>query len=98
MKKKKVLLDGSGNEITVVKKSSRRVVVNVIYYTCGAVLSLFFLFPLIYMLAVSTKSDASIAASAGTLEMFLPDFKKYRLYVFQLQKNCSSNTKSANMP
>ena len=27
MKKKKVLLDGSGNEITVVKKSSRRVVV-----------------------------------------------------------------------
>ena len=34
MKKKKVLLDGSGNEITVVKKSSKRVVVNVIYYTC----------------------------------------------------------------
>lgn len=74
MKKKNVLLDENGEEIVVVKKGSKRIAVNVIYYVFGAVLSLFFLFPLIYMLAVSTKSDASIAASAGTLGMFLPDF------------------------
>lgn len=74
MKKKKILLDSDGNEITVVKKSSGKVAANVIYYVFGAVLSLFFLFPLIYMLAVSTKSDSAIAESAGTLSMFLPDF------------------------
>lgn len=73
-KKKKQLLDANGNEITVVKKSSAKVLLNVIYYVCGAVMSIFFLFPLIYMLAVSTKSDAAISASAGTLGMFLPDF------------------------
>lgn len=73
-KKKKQLLDANGNEITIVKKSSAKVLLNVIYYVCGAVMSIFFLFPLIYMLAVSTKSDAAISASAGTLGMFLPDF------------------------
>lgn len=72
--KKQVLSDENGNEITVVKKSKRTVAINVIYYVFGTVLSLFFLFPLVYMLAVSTKSDSSIAASAGTLGMFLPDF------------------------
>ncbi len=73
-KKKNPLLDADGNEITVVKKGSKKLIVNFIYYIFGAVLSIFFLFPLIYMLAVSTKSDAAISSSAGTLGMFLPDF------------------------
>lgn len=73
-KKKNPLLDADGNEITVVKKGSKKLIVNLIYYIFGAVLSIFFLFPLIYMLAVSTKSDAAISSSAGTLGMFLPDF------------------------
>ena len=58
----------------MVKKGSKKLIVNLIYYIFGAVLSIFFLFPLIYMLAVSTKSDAAISSSAGTLGMFLPDF------------------------
>lgn len=73
-KKKNPLLDADGNEIAVVKKGSKKLIVNLIYYIFGAVLSIFFLFPLIYMLAVSTKSDAAISSSAGTLGMFLPDF------------------------
>lgn len=72
--KKKILLDASGNEIPVVKKSKKSVAARVIYYVCGAVMSLFFLFPLLYMLAVSTKTNAAISESAGTIKMFLPDF------------------------
>ncbi|MDE6504650.1 MAG: carbohydrate ABC transporter permease [Clostridia bacterium] len=66
--------NGGQMEVDVVKGSSAKVALNVVYYVFGAVLSLFFLFPLIYMLAYSTKSDSSIAASAGTFAMFLPDF------------------------
>lgn len=72
--KKTVLLDAEGNEIPVVKKSKKSLAARIIYYVFGTVLSLFFLFPLIYMLAVSTKTEAAIADSAGTLNMFLPDF------------------------
>lgn len=67
--------NGETIEVEVVKKSAGKIAVNVIYYVFGAVLSLFFLLPLIYMLSYSTKSDASIAASAGTFSMFLPDLK-----------------------
>lgn len=73
-KKKLPLLDADGNEIVVVKKNSSKIAGNVVYYVCGAVMSIFFLFPLIYMLAYSTKTEAAIAESAGTLGMFLPDF------------------------
>lgn len=51
-----------------------RITKEVIYYLCGIVLSLLFLFPIIYMLATSTKSESAYAASAGSLAMFLPDF------------------------
>lgn len=66
--------DGGQIEVEVVKKSSAKTAVNVVYYVFGAALSLFFLFPLIYMLSYSTKSDSAIAESAGTFAMFLPDF------------------------
>ena len=53
--------DGGQLEVDVVKKSSAKTAINVVYYICGAILSLFLLFPLIYMLAYSTKSDAAIS-------------------------------------
>ena len=64
-KKKLPLLDADGNEIVVVKKNSSKIARNVIYYVCGAVMSVFFLFPLIYMLAYSTKTDAAIGESGS---------------------------------
>ena len=60
-----------------IKKSSpsrKKVILNVIYYVSGIILSLVFLFPLLYMLAASTKTEEAYAASAGTFAMFLPDF------------------------
>ncbi|MDE5729612.1 MAG: carbohydrate ABC transporter permease [Clostridia bacterium] len=47
---------------------------DVVYYVCGIILSLLFLFPLVYMLATSTKSESAYVADAGSLAMFLPDF------------------------
>ncbi|MDE6868041.1 MAG: carbohydrate ABC transporter permease [Clostridia bacterium] len=63
---KSVLLNSRWTGIRVTKE--------VIYYLCGIVLSVMFLFPIVYMLATSTKSESAYAASAGTLAMFLPDF------------------------
>ena len=45
------------------------------YYVSGVLLAVIFLFPLVYMLATSTKSESAYAADAGSLAMFLPDFK-----------------------
>ena len=58
------------------KKSKKKIVFSVIYYVVGAVLSLFFILPLLYMLAASTKSNEAIgfANSSGSIAMFLPDF------------------------
>ena len=56
-----------------VKKNKRKIVNSVFYYIVGATLSLFFILPLLYMLAASTKSDESIAYASGTIMMFIPD-------------------------
>lgn len=56
------------------KKSKKKIVKTVIYYVIGALLSIFFLLPLLYMIASSTKSEESIAFSSGTIMMFIPDF------------------------
>ena len=56
------------------KKSKKKIAKAVIYYVVGATLSIFFLLPLLYMLASSTKSEESIAFASGTVMMFIPDF------------------------
>ncbi len=56
------------------KKPAKRTVKAIIYHVVGIVLSLIFLFPIIYMLATSTKSESAYASSLGSLNMFLPDF------------------------
>ena len=73
MRQKTIEVDGN----TVALNShmtGKRITREVIYYICGVILSLLFLFPIIYMLATSTKDEAAYAQSAGTLAMFLPDF------------------------
>lgn len=56
------------------KTPVKKTVSEVIYHIVGIVLSLIFLFPIIYMLATSTKSEVAYAESVGTINMFLPDF------------------------
>ena len=56
------------------KKSTKKIVWSVVYYVVGTVLSLFFILPLLYMFAASTKSEQSIAFSNGSIMMFIPDF------------------------
>ncbi len=57
------------------KTTKSNKVLTVTWYVCGVILALMFLFPIIYMIATSTKSEASYANSAGSMMMFLPDFK-----------------------
>ncbi len=52
----------------------KKITLNVVYYVVGAVIALIFILPLLYMLATSTKSEEAVAASAGSLAMFIPDF------------------------
>jgi len=59
---------------TPCKKSTKKIVFSIIYYVIGATISLFFILPLLYMIAASTKSEQSIAFSNGTIMMFIPDF------------------------
>ena len=58
-----------------VKVKRKKIAYSTIYYICGTLLALFFLFPLVYMVATSTKSESTYASDAGTLMMFLLDFK-----------------------
>ena len=73
MKAKILEVDGKSVPLNN-RLTGKRITKEVIYYLCGIVLSLLFLFPIIYMLATSTKSESAYAASAGSLAMFLPDF------------------------
>lgn len=56
------------------KKSKKKIIRSVVYYIVGSILSLFFILPLLYMFAASTKNPEAIAWSNGTIKMFLPDF------------------------
>ena len=47
--------------------------ITAVWYVCGAVFSLIFILPVIYMLAVSTKSQLAADRATG-IAMFLPDF------------------------
>ena len=56
------------------KNKTKKTVLNILYYVAGVILSLIFLFPLIYMIATSTKTEAQNAFDAGTIFMFIPNF------------------------
>ncbi len=60
--------------VAIVRKPKKNIYGKIIYYIAGIVISLVFLFPILYMLAASTKNEETIANHAGTIMMFLPDF------------------------
>ena len=53
----------------------KKTVLSVVYYVGGTMLAVLFLFPLVYMLATSTKTESLYASDVGTLAMFLPNFQ-----------------------
>jgi fructooligosaccharide transport system permease protein len=57
------------------KPSKKKIILNIIYYVVGTILSFIFLLPIFYMIATSTKTDDQIAQSAGTIMMFIPNFE-----------------------
>ncbi len=61
-------------ETVIIKKAKKKTISNIVYYVCGTLMSLLFLFPIFYMLATSTKTEEVYANNAGTIMMFLPDF------------------------
>ncbi|MBO6279987.1 MAG: carbohydrate ABC transporter permease [Bacilli bacterium] len=77
MKEKHIRELINDNEVTIVKKRKKTIYEKIIYYVFGTILSLIFVFPLIYMIAASTKSEIAIANDAGTIRMFIPDFAHF---------------------
>lgn len=73
MRQKTIEVDGKTVTLNS-RLTGKKITLEVIYYICGIFLSLMFLFPIVYMIATSTKSESAYAASAGSLAMFLPDF------------------------
>lgn len=53
--------------------SAKKVTLDVVWYVAGIVLSLIFIMPIMYMLAVSTKSQLAADRASG-IALFLPDF------------------------
>ncbi|MBP3423398.1 MAG: carbohydrate ABC transporter permease [Clostridia bacterium] len=62
-------------EYTPVKipKNKKKIVLDVVWYIVGTILSLVFVLPIMYMLAVSTKSQLAADQASG-ISLFLPDF------------------------
>ena len=74
MREKKIRTLISDDEVVIVKKSKKDIYAKIIYYVFGVCLSLAFLFPILYMIAASTKDESTIVHHAGTIMMFVPDF------------------------
>ena len=74
MKERKLRELIDNDEVVIVKKRKKTIYEKIIYYVFGIVLSLIFVFPLLYMIAASTKTEIAIAHDAGTIRMFLPNF------------------------
>ena len=56
-----------------IPKDKKKIVLDVGWYVVGAILSLVFVLPILYMLAVSTKSQLAADQASG-FGLFLPDF------------------------
>lgn len=65
----------SVNIVSAAKHSvnGKKVALTAVWYICGILFSLLFIMPIVYMLAVSTKSQLAADRATG-LAMFLPDF------------------------
>lgn len=56
-----------------IPKNKKKIALDVLWYAAGIVLSLMFVLPILYMLAVSTKSEAAANQATGIM-LLLPDF------------------------
>lgn len=56
-----------------IPKNKKKIALDGIWYAAGIIISLIFVLPIIYMLAVSTKSEAAANSATGIM-LFLPDF------------------------
>ena len=74
MREKKIRTLINDDEVVIVKKNKKDIYAKIIYYIFGVCLSLAFLFPILYMIAASTKDESTIVHHAGTIMMFVPDF------------------------
>lgn len=57
----------------IVPKNKKKIAIDVVWYVVGIIVSLIFIMPILYMLAVSTKSQIAADRASG-IELFLPDF------------------------
>ncbi len=57
----------------VVPKNKKKIALDVVWYVVGIIVSLIFIMPILYMLAVSTKSQIAADRASG-IALFLPDF------------------------
>ena len=64
-----------------IPKNKKKIALDVAWYVAGAVLSLIFILPILYMLAVSTKSQLAADRATG-IAMFLPDFANLGTFFF----------------
>mgnify|MGYP002858231572 CR=1 FL=1 len=74
MKEKHVRELIQNDVVQIVKKPKKNVYSKIIYYIAGIVISLIFIFPILYMFSASTKNPEEIARDAGTMMMFVPNF------------------------
>ena len=56
-----------------IPKDKKKITLDVVWYIVGSILSLIFVMPILYMLAVSTKSQLAADQATG-IGLFLPDF------------------------
>ena len=75
--KNEVIQNSQNSEAIRLRQQVKRkkIALSTVYYVFGTLLAVLFLFPLVYMIATSTKSESAYASDAGSLMMFLPDFK-----------------------
>ena len=78
MNKEKTL---SQYELMQKNERIRKTITNTIFYTVGAIIAIVFLFPLIYMIVTSGKSESSYVAAVGTLKLFLPNLKELDYFI-----------------
>lgn len=74
MENTKVLLNEAIEPAPVrIPKNKKKIALDVIWYVVGIIVSFIFIMPILYMLAVSTKSQIAADRATG-FAMFLPDF------------------------
>lgn len=56
-----------------IPKNKKKIALDVLWYAAGIIVSLIFVLPIVYMLAVSTKSEAAANQATGIM-LLLPDF------------------------